>query len=132
MKTKTQLYTELNNIFSSGKTLITHINLESFYLAKELVDEINQDSALSEKLKSLLKFQLYLDQFNNRVIGHLNNIRSIIFDKIDNPFEVKKKCDFLYKENQSLYYLFKRLNSRFKKEGIDSTTFVCLIALKFS
>ena len=119
MKTKTQLYTELNNIFSSGKTLITHINLESFYLAKELVDEINQDSALSEKLKSLLKFQLYLDQFNNRVVGHLNNIRSIIFDKIDNPFEVKKKCDFLYKENQSLYYLFKRLNSRFKKVNIE-------------
>lgn len=119
MKTKTQLYTELNNIFSSGKTLITHINLESFYLAKELVDEINQDSALSEKLKSLLKFQLYLDQFNNRVIGHLNNIRSIIFDKIDNPFDVKKKCDFLYKENQSLYYLFKRLNSRFKDVNIE-------------
>ena len=119
MKTKTELYSELNNIFSSVKNLKTHINLESFYLAKELEDEINQDSALSEKLKSLLKFQLYLEQLNNRVIGKLNNIRFIIFDKIDNPFEVKKKCDFIYKENQSLYYLFKSVNSKFKEVNIE-------------
>ena len=119
MKTKVQLYDELNNFFSSGQNLLRHINLESFYVAKELIDEINNDSALSEELKSLLKFQLYIEQFNNRVIGYLNNIRLIIFDKIDNPFEVKKKCDFLYKENQDLYYLFKRINSKYNEVNIE-------------
>ncbi len=119
MKTKVQLYDELNNFFSSGQNLLRHINLESFYVAKELIDEINNDSALSEELKSLLKFQLYIEQFNNRVIGYLNNIRLIIFDKIDNPFEVKKKCDFLYKENQDLYYLFKRINPKYNEVNIE-------------
>jgi hypothetical protein len=122
MKTKLQLYSELNFFFSSGQNLLRQINLESFFVPKELIDEINQVSSLSKELKSLMKFQLYLNRFNNKVITYLNDIRKIIFDKIDNPIDVKMKCDFLYKENQNLHYLFKRINSvKFKDEKIKFT-----------
>ena len=43
MKTKSQVYDELNIFFSSGQNLLKHFHLESFNVSKELIDEINQD-----------------------------------------------------------------------------------------
>lgn len=121
MKTKTQLYNELNLIFSSRENLLKYINYESFYAPKELIDEINNDTKSSKELKSILKYHLYIEQFTNRVLGYIREIKIIIFDKIDNPYDVKKKCDFLYKENQKLHNLIKRINPKFKVTKIEFT-----------
>jgi hypothetical protein len=121
MKTKSQLYDELNKFFSSGKNLLKHFHLESFNVSKELIDEINQDYQTSTEIKSLFKFHLNVEQFAKKVDGYLNELRVLIFDKIDNPINAKEKCDFIFKENQNLYYLFKRLNSKFKEVNIEFT-----------
>ena len=120
MKTKSQLYIELNNILSSSNNLLQYINLESLSIKnKELIDEIDNNNETSSSLKSLCKQQLYIEQLNKKIEGYLNDIRFIIFDKIDNPIDVKQKCDFIFKENQNLHQLFKQLGLKFKIENIE-------------
>jgi hypothetical protein len=116
MKTKNQLYDELNNYFSSRKNLEKHFHLEGFLVDKIFIDEINHDIEMNDDLKSLLKFQLCLEQLNKKIEKNLIDLKYLIADKIDNAIEIKLKCDYLFEENQKLDKLFMRLNLNLKPE----------------